>query len=84
VRVLHRWGAWARGLEERLVTWPAFPRERAPSPPDRVKRVVGNIKPQKDYALALPVARELLRRDGSWRFLIVGDCLKAGSVKGVR
>jgi glycosyltransferase involved in cell wall biosynthesis len=46
-----------------------------------VKRicVVGAIKPQKDYPLALRVARRLVDDDASWRLICVGDELSSSS-----
>jgi len=46
-----------------------------------IKRVciVGAIKPQKDYPLALRVARRLVDEDASWRFICVGDELSSSS-----
>ncbi len=41
--------------------------------------VVGAIKPQKDYLLAMRVARRLVDADPAWRVLCVGDELSAGS-----
>ena len=42
-----------------------------------LKRIclVGSIKPQKDYLLALQVARCLIDKDHSWRLICVGDML---------
>ncbi len=39
----------------------------------RIAVLVGNIKPAKDYDLALEVANDLLSRDENWRVLLVGD-----------
>ncbi len=46
-------------------------------PEAAVKRIcmVGSIKPQKDYPLALRVMRQLLDADPSWRLICVGDQL---------
>jgi glycosyltransferase involved in cell wall biosynthesis len=46
-----------------------------------IKRVcmVGSIKPQKDYLLALRVARRLVDEDPSWRVICVGDALSDGA-----
>lgn len=41
----------------------------------KVVCLVGNIKPEKDYVLALDVAAALAARDPSWRVLFVGDQL---------
>jgi len=41
--------------------------------PVRVACMVANIKPAKDFLLALRVADELTRRDPAWRVLFVGD-----------
>jgi glycosyltransferase involved in cell wall biosynthesis len=38
--------------------------------------LVGSIKPQKDYLLAMQVAEELLQDRPDWRVLFVGDQLK--------
>lgn len=38
--------------------------------------LVGNIKPQKDYDLALDVAEELLTRAPDWRVLFLGDDIR--------
>jgi glycosyltransferase involved in cell wall biosynthesis len=45
-----------------------------------VKRacLVGAIKPQKDYVLALRVMRRLVDADPSWRLICVGDALANG------
>ncbi len=42
----------------------------------RIAVLVGNIKPQKDYELALDVANELLSRDERWCVLLVGDDIR--------
>lgn len=39
----------------------------------KIALLVGNIKPAKDYRLALEVARELIQRDENWRVLFLGD-----------
>ncbi len=39
----------------------------------KIATLVGNLKPAKDYELALKVAEELLNRDDAWRVLLVGD-----------
>ncbi|MES2159771.1 MAG: glycosyltransferase [Pseudomonadota bacterium] len=41
--------------------------------PVKIACMVANIKPAKDYLLALRVADELTRRDPAWRVLFVGD-----------
>ena len=41
----------------------------------KVACLVGMIRPQKDYLLALRVAEALVSRDASWRVLLVGDSL---------
>ncbi len=41
----------------------------------KVACLVGNIKPEKDYLLALDVAASLVRLDASWRVLFIGDQL---------
>lgn len=38
--------------------------------------LVGNIKPQKDYDMALDVASELLARQPEWRVLFLGDDIR--------
>ena len=38
--------------------------------------LVGNIKPQKDYRLALDVAQELISRAPEWRVLLLGDDIR--------
>lgn len=61
--------------------------QRAPSsaaqlfPEADAKRlcIVGAIKPQKDYLLALRVMRRLVDQDASWRLVCVGDALSNGS-----
>jgi glycosyltransferase involved in cell wall biosynthesis len=54
---------------------------RAVWPGEGLKRacIVGAIKPQKDHALALRVARILVDADPSWRFICVGDELSRSS-----
>lgn len=44
----------------------------------RVACLVGNIKPAKDYLLALRVADQLTASHSSWRILFVGDRLDGG------
>jgi len=45
--------------------------------------LVGNIKPQKDYKLALAVAHELMVRAPEWRILFLGDDIReSGGYKG--
>jgi glycosyltransferase involved in cell wall biosynthesis len=48
-------------------------REIAPGPGVKRLCLVGAIKPQKDYVLALRAMRRLLEEDGSWRLICVGD-----------
>jgi glycosyltransferase involved in cell wall biosynthesis len=48
-------------------------REIAPGPGIKRLCMVGAIKPQKDYLLALRVMRRLVDQDGSWRLVCVGD-----------
>ncbi len=42
----------------------------------KVACLVGSIKPQKDYLLAMQVAEALLRHGPQWRVLFVGDQMK--------
>lgn len=39
----------------------------------KIAVLVGNIKPAKDYRLALETARELIQRAANWRVLFLGD-----------
>ena len=41
----------------------------------RIACLVGAIKPQKDYHLALDTAASLIRSDSRWRVLLIGDQL---------
>jgi glycosyltransferase involved in cell wall biosynthesis len=41
----------------------------------KVATLVGMVRPQKDYLLALRVAQALYKTDPKWRVLLVGDCL---------
>jgi glycosyltransferase involved in cell wall biosynthesis len=44
--------------------------------------LVGNIKPDKDYILALETAQQLIKADPSWHILFIGDQLsKTGEYK---
>ncbi len=45
------------------------------SRPVKVACLVGMVRPQKDYVLALHVAQALHRIDPQWRTLLVGECL---------
>lgn len=50
-------------------------------PGDGLKRLcmVGSIKPQKDYPLALRVMRRVIEQDPSWRLICVGEQLPDGA-----
>lgn len=50
-------------------------REFFSSPDARIACLVGAIKPQKDYHLALDTAARLIALDAEWRVLFVGDQL---------
>jgi glycosyltransferase involved in cell wall biosynthesis len=50
-------------------------REFFSSPDARIACLVGAIKPQKDYHLALDTAARLIALDAGWRVLFVGDQL---------
>jgi glycosyltransferase involved in cell wall biosynthesis len=43
------------------------------SDPVKIACLTGNIKPQKDYLLALRVAEQLMRDQSTWRVLFVGE-----------
>jgi glycosyltransferase involved in cell wall biosynthesis len=49
--------------------------------PCRIACLVGAIKPQKDYHLALDTAKYLIDSDSRWRVLLIGDELPASSYR---
>ena len=64
------------GIEARRAAFDVEPRSFFPAAADmRVASLVGMIKPQKDYELALRVGCALRDLDPRWRVLLVGACL---------
>ena len=67
---------WRRCEKKKTATKRIEPRtEFFKSPAVKIASLVGMVRPQKDYLLALRVAQALHRIDPQWRVLFVGDCL---------
>ena len=68
-------GIDVRRVEQRASASLNLRREFFESDDVKVACLVGMIRPEKDYLLALDVARALSALDSSWRVLLVGDAL---------